>query len=147
MKTKINIIDREHTEVTRADGGGEWDADDTYTSHSIEGISISDAEYSTLEVPYKVKKNVPYYLVYAIFSTGDSFHHEEGRIDFIDLYQKRTLAEKVARIIEEDYKKWKENFSVTIFDSTGKKFKMHCPWKGYFESLTDVRVEEVYLEK
>ena len=147
MSTGIKIIDYPRIEVTREATLDEWDGDDTNEIHDIEGFTIvNENGYYDLKVPFEIDKNKTYYLVYVIYSSGDSFHHEESRIDFIELYEDVKMAKEVAKIIEDDYRNWEsteKDWSVEIFNSNGEKYKIHCPWKGYFERLSYAEVEAI----
>lgn len=147
--TKIEIIDESYTMVTRhGDPNDEWDGDDTETSHHITGFRVLKNGYSDLEVDFKLTPGKPYYLLYAIYSTGDSFHHEEGKIEYIGLYKSLKDAEVNQKLIEKHYKETNESnprnfdsmFSVELISPSGVKYKQHVPWNGYFESLTSVEV-------
>ena len=89
----IKIIDLSHCETTReADPLNEWDGDDIYTSHNIQGFTVLDS-YHDLPVSFSIEDKRKYYLLYVLYSTGDSFHHEEGCIEYISLYQTLEEAE------------------------------------------------------
>lgn len=156
MPTNIRIIDETYTEVTREATQTEWDADDTFTHHSIQGFSVvkKKNEYGNLLVGYEIEPDTTYYLVSVIYSTGDSFSHSEGEICHIDLYRTEKEAKKAARKIETDYKRYRErehspkgttnkDYGVDYIDSSGNKFSMSCPWKGYFEHLTYVEISAI----
>lgn len=145
MATNIKIIDDEYTQITReADRNDEWGADDTATSHHIRGFKVTEAkQYWDLIVGYDVKPEVAYYLVYVLYSTGDSFSHHTGRITFIDMYQTIEEAEKAVKVIEKGVND-DDKYSINYIDNSGNDAKMYCPWIGYFESLEDVNIEIVY---
>lgn len=151
--TGIKIKDYSYTDVTRErDPEDRWSGEDTDTSHDIQGFTVTKGkEYFDLEVPFKIKPNTPYYLLYCIYGTGDSFSRNEGQIEFVGLYESKKLAEKNAKAIEAQNKEYKTNYSmkdgysVTLTANSGEKFKFHAPWNGYFECLNDIEVEPVYL--
>src|SRR5210317_84780 len=92
----ISIEDRQTGGVTRAgDPDDEWDRDDTYTDHNIEGFRAApeeDSKYFDLVVPYEPEFDKEYYLLYAVYSTGDSFGHDDGSgIEYIGLYTENEL--------------------------------------------------------
>jgi hypothetical protein len=146
----IKVIDDTYTKVTRPhDPEDQWSGEDTYTSHSIEGIEIvKKNEYYDLETEFKILPNKDYYLLYAIYSTGDSFSHHEGKIDYIYLYKTASKAEAAKTILENhdtESKDWDERFNKTIKTEKGKNLKLYISWAGYFESLTSVNIEMVRI--
>lgn len=154
MTTAIRIVDITQTVITRPrDPDDKWDGDDTYTSHHIQGFLPvkGEKEFRDLDIPFKVSKDKTYYLLYVIYSTGDSFHHEEGCIEFIDLYQTKDKAEIAAKAIEKHYEKNKEynigkdRYSLPLTRDDLSKIVVCPPWIGYFDRLTSVNVESVTL--
>ena len=71
----IRIINKCHTYATRqSDPDDSWDQDDNDTSHNIVGIEIApDSGYYDISVPFDIERGKEYFLVYGIYSTGDSF--------------------------------------------------------------------------
>mgnify|MGYP001767213161 CR=1 FL=1 len=147
----ISVVNDSYTEVTRkADPDDNLVANDTYTNNNIIGIKIDSKYYDINAIPFEILPDKDYYLLYVIYSTGDSFSHHEGRIDYVELYDDESLAEKSAKMIEDDYKDWRkkeDKWNVNILNSSGKIFQFYCPWKGHFEGLTSVEVENVRLIK
>jgi hypothetical protein len=136
----IKVIDNVHYYTTNeADPDDEWSRDSTDESHSIEGIKLS-ARYGDVETTFKPEKGVSYYLLYYIYSTGDSFGSDSGRIHFIGLYRSKQLADKCAKLID------KGGVNVTIYDDNGTPYKEHISARDdYFGGLTSVEVAEVSL--
>ena len=151
MKTKIVIIDKTYGGYSRTpDCDNKWDSGDQFTDHCIKGFRIAKkSEYRDLVASFVPKKNVPYYLVYGIYDTGDSFGRDRGKIEFFDLFDNLEVAETNMKILEGIITKGKEkhDYTVTIFDNKFKPYKTTVPWLGYFENLQGVYVETVYLEK
>lgn len=150
MSTNIKVVDNITKEITREATEREWDSNDICWHHNIEGYSIvGKDEYSDITVPFKVNKSIGYFLVYVLYNTGDSFHREENCIDFIDMFENKESAELIVKVINNDYRKYKkdednDNFSITLPGLNGEDYSIHCSWKGYFERLTDVCIEQVY---
>ena len=171
--TKILVKDEARTVVTRAgDPEDCWDGDDTSTDHYIRRIEIvGKKDYYDLQVAFDIDPTRPYYLVYAIYSTGDSFHHEEGRIEYVGLYEDLSVAHENANRIrqhnetyrqlndrwyhssqqmsKEKLKKLEKNFEpymIRLVTETGQEYDVHVPWNGYFERLTYVAVESVLVQ-
>jgi len=40
----------------------------------------------------------------------------------------------------------KDSYTVTLEATTGKSFKFHCPWNGYFEHLDEAEITTLYLK-
>jgi hypothetical protein len=142
---KVKIIDNTYTEITReADPEDRWSGEDTDASHDILGLELTNTYYD-LDTEFPIELGVNYYLLYAIYSTGDSFSHHEGKIDFIQLYKTASKAEDARKILLSP--RQEDKFSATIKTESGKHLQMHIPWDGYFESLTNLNIEEVRLRR
>ena len=152
---KITVVDNSYSQITRErDPSDRWDADDTATYHNIEGIRISDKKgFFDLQTTFPVVKGQYYYLVYGIYSTGNSFSHHEGNIEYVDLYFYECLAIRCRTLLEWHYDRAKEDhslkaedrFSVEIPTGTGSWRTFGVPWIGYFERLTALEILEVKL--
>lgn len=155
-----------------ADPDSDYDRDDTWQEHYIESISQADEnQFYDLTVEFDLDPKCEYYLLYAIYSTGDSFGHDEGRIEFVGLYENSYAANENMRRIEAHYETYRQlndrwyhsskqmsktelknleknfdSYSVTLIANDGREYKVSVPWTGYFESLTDVRVETVLVD-
>lgn len=156
-KIRFNTL---HTkEVTRKrDPEDVWDQNDISHDYSINGFQIVEndnliSQYYDLEIPFEPESNKTYYLLYVRYSTGDTFHHEDGCIEYMDLYFTMQDAEENAKKIQESSKKTNECFknpdywSVTLTDAVGNVHKMSAPWKGYFEHLESVEIEAISLKE
>ena len=152
MKTyNIEILDNNYYGTLREpDPDNEWDGGETFEEHSITGFRLSK-EYADVIVDFHPKRNQAYYLLYAIYDTGGSFSREYGKITFIDLYEDKEVAYSNLKILEEHNEKYKNDtcidgaYSVEIFEDDFKK-RIYCPpWIGYFESLSSVYAEPIYL--
>ena len=155
---KIRVVDNSYSHVTRErDPSDRWDADDTASYHNIEGIQIvpGRGNFYDLETTFPVVREQYYYLVYGIYSTGDSFSHHEGIITYVDLYFYECLAIRCRTLLEWHYEKAKDDhsigaedrFSVEIPTGTGGWRKFGVPWIGYFERLTALEILEVQITR
>ena len=168
---KIKVINKSYTEITRhRDLDEQWDGDDTYTSHDIRGIyKLNKNEYCDLDSEFELEKNKNYYLVYGIYSTGNSFCHQDGVIKFVQLYLTKNKAEKCAKALQDHYNLWKEpswgenhklnqklqkeaekknryaQFSQKIELESGIILDYSVDWTGYFEHSLNMHVETVRL--
>jgi hypothetical protein len=150
----IEIIDDAYGEVTRSgDPSDKWDRDDTHTSHNVQGFKAKlekEGGYFDLTVPYEPEFDETYYLLYVVYSTGDSFGHDAGSgLEAIGLYKKDELdvAKDNERRIEKHYRSKDPDFNVELITSSGKKFQQHTPWVGYFESLDYTEIADVRRQK
>jgi hypothetical protein len=90
------------------------------------------------------------FAVYVIYSTGDSFGHDENaQLELIYIGHDGELAHKIKKFIEEDYDKKRDGYDGDIYKKPsvvdGVEFWTY-PWKGYFESLSYVSVESGYAK-
>jgi len=153
MGAEIHIINNRHREVVRQGNPKErYDGDDTITSNSIEGFEIIDPKDSwksvDISVPFDIDPYKYYYLVSVIYSTGDSFNHNKGEIEYIEMYEDEDKAIATKKIIENSYKsKDKEDrYGVDILNNSGTSYRISACWVGYFESLEEVRIDRITLK-
>lgn len=117
----------------------------------INGIDlISENSFFDLVVPFEIEHFKPYWLLYVIWSDGDSFGHADGCwFEAVGLYDKETydIGVKNKERIEEHYKdsEGRDKFSIDLLDHDENEYMMHVPWTGYFESMDCVELEEVHL--
>lgn len=155
-----------NTQVVRtADTTDEWDKDDTETITTVLGVETEETTrenemYCDIAVPFKVVSGKDYYLVFVVYSTGDSFSHEDGVVNYIDLFETREKAEKLAQIIQEHYsycsneQRWQDKkkkppkgyseFSLQYLNEEGQQMTLGVPWTGYFERLQGINVQKVH---
>lgn len=128
-------------EVTReAREGDDYDRGNTLTTWSI-GDTISleyrEGHWNAGTASIEIKEGVDYFLLYAIYSTGDSFGHDErNRMELVDLFTDRETAKAAAKSLND------ENFYI---NQNGETVDYYRPWCGYFESLDELEVVEVKL--
>ncbi len=160
----VVVVDDAHTYTTRAATEDQWDCDDTHTDHNIRGIKEA-VMYSDLTVGFELEEGRTYYLIYALYSTGCSFCHETGRIEFIGLYEDEKVASENLRRLEQHHKddqaldRWSDTsakekrkiakrhnpVSVELITEKGQEYLLHVPWHGYFENLEGVDIQPVTL--
>lgn len=148
MGAEIYIINDKHTEVTKEKNPNErWDGENTMTSNHIRGFEVigPDDKWRTIDisVPFDIDRDKTYYLVSVIYSTGDSFNHHEGVIDYIEMYENEEMAIATRDMIENSYKSKdkEEKYSVEILNNSGTPYKISASWVGYFERLEEVRID------
>lgn len=129
----------------------EWDRGDTYTSWTLEGCSIKEeGEYFDVIAPFEVKSGDRVIVVYAIYSTGDSFGRAEGACkEVIDVFKDINKASDCVRAVEKTYKSWDDHTEKKVewIREDGSEGKLdYVPWNGYFESLDSVRSEIIEVK-
>lgn len=158
-KNKSEPVTNDDTFFTSRDGitiktrnyvsveGGEHSNDEyayrghTHNNIDIQGFTISNANWgSDFTVP-KPAASV-YLLVVVDYSTGSSFHRESGLKSFVDLVptSDRADADALARWIKEHPEDHPE---LTL--PSGRAFKFHAPWIGYFEHMEQVEIVTIQL--
>lgn len=141
---RIDKISRQH--VTREkDPDERWDADDLDWDHDIQGFSVVGEKDCWDFVMSDDPKGKTLHLVYVLYSTGDSFHHEENVICLVGLYEDIEDAMTVMDALEKDYEKDDSRLPVTVkLPKRGVEETIATStWKGYFENLNSVNVVAV----
>jgi len=136
-------------DTSEPDPTDEWDRASTHTDHSIQGFRVgSEDDYGDLTVPFEPEKGVDYYLLYVVYSTGDSFGSDSGAgIEYIGLYSadELELAKENERRIEAHNRQREGAGQLQLIMNHGRnvEYGVHVPWKGYFEHLDYTRIESV----
>ena len=144
---KVDADKREWT--TRVATEDRWDRDDTDASWTFNYVSIVEEKgYLDLVVPFEVKKGDDVWVVVAIYSTGDSFGHDDHAcVEYIDAFLDKHKARACRDAVEKTRKSWDDRTDKDVSwireDNTVGKLD-YVPWNGYFESLDEVQC--VYLE-
>jgi hypothetical protein len=111
--TAFKVDYRSYREDTSTpDPEDEWDRANTHTDHSVEGIKVVDDNSFDVIGAFEIDPANPgvVYLVYAIYSTGDSFGHDSGYgIEFISVFKTQDKADKCAEQIEANAELYKLN--------------------------------------
>ena len=132
------------------EGCDEWDRGDTMTDWSFDeiyfGKSYKDQKSHddlSIVISNEDYNNKNLKVVIAIWSSGDSFGHDEnGSAEIMSVHKTLDEAEKASDIIR--------NSSSSYFDDktpiggadlgNGYKLPGYIPWDGYFESLEKVEI-------
>lgn len=135
--------------VTRhRDPDNEWDADDIYNNISVKGVEVvNENQHYDFPVSFEPRPDQTYYLVAVTYDTGDSFHREEGVMEFVSMFQNGKDADRVAKEITEHYRRYKNDWKHMTVDVTlpEGKLEFFAPWCGYFERLVCAEVIPVSL--
>lgn len=119
----------------------EWDRDNTASEHTMQNICIAGQfNYPTITYPGVVEPGEKVYLVYAVYSTGDSFGHDEDRcVELVSVHKNIDVArenlQKIQASKDDDY-----TSKLVLSQDNGQTWTINPPWCGYFESLTYARV-------
>lgn len=137
IRTNLKILHNSYTYTTRErSSDDDWDRGDTSTDHTVNGVVIGE-DHHGISVSGEIKSGDTVWLVYAVWSDGDSFGNEQNaRIEFFTAHRYENQATANARILCDA-----EGFGADIFLDNGTQFKTSIPWNGYFESLSYVRAE------
>lgn len=126
-------------ETSRPDPEDEWDRANTRTTWYVEGLSLHDEDaYGRLPVDFEVSNGDELFAVYAVYSTGDSFGHDDcSDLEFIDVFKDFEKAKKCV----DDIKATTGRHSAAYTKENGQVVQVHIPWDGYFEHLDELTVE------
>ena len=99
------------------------------------------------------------YVVWVEYSSGDSFGMAENEgVEVVGVFKDKACAKELEKAIEEHNRKylrsefeqgtsWFDKNKFYFKTSDGQEFQYgFCPWYGYFESLSNIYVEEAVME-
>lgn len=163
FETGLKIRTSQYGDITQAaDPEDSWSRDSTHTSWTVEAVE-PEPKYPDVTACFPVPEGTTVYLLYLVYSTGDSFgHDEDGRIAFVDVWTTREKAEAAATIVREhaDWykgvntrwspmtkeerlkyeKKFDNAYQVTVIRENGEPLQTYASWNGYFESVSYIEV-------
>lgn len=115
------------------DPDDEWSRDSYDGEASVHGAKlVKEDGYDTLGTEHDFKVGDVCYLVWAQYSTGDTFGRDGGQYELLEVFPNREEAEARKKI----YEGLTDNRSEDVGQAIG-----YVPWLGYFESLDFVAVE------
>lgn len=120
-------------------------------TNSLESVSCAAAVPDVVSV-HDLKSGDRAYLVWAEWSTGDSFGHgDRSSVEAIGLFVDRKCAQELKDGLEatDKYGNYQssKNVSYKIKTTDGQLFECgFAPWAGYFESLDAVHIDSVDIE-
>jgi len=124
---------------------GSWE--DSYYN-SFDGVFLEPKEYNKkVPVDFEVNKGDTVFVVWAEWSTGDSFgHSNRGQTEVIHVFKDEKLADEAVRILEnypgDNFDDWKVKFQ----SDSGQEMSYFRSWLGYFDSLDKIHVEIARVE-
>jgi hypothetical protein len=130
----------------------------TTTRWDVRGLKLIESNedrygrgiHEIVEVNFEPHKGKLYHLLYAVYSTGDSFGHDEGRcFEVIGLYKSRKVADENLKRLHEGKPSVKGDWGAELvsmkFEGTKKPHNYYRPWGGYFDRLDRLEVESFVL--
>ena len=132
---------------------GDWE--ERYTNSFKKVTLVNDNWSPDVTALHDFKAGDLVYLVWLEYSSGDSFgNSDRGNVESIALFKNKEDAEKLKEALENRDKEhdpnvgYNERYSFEFQSSEGEQIKYsYCPWKGYFENLDDVHIEECLIEE
>jgi hypothetical protein len=131
--------DRNCYDTSEADSTDPWDRPNTCSDWTVHGAKLADDRgYKNVPYPGDLKSGDEVYVLYAVYSTGDSFGHDEnGCIEFISVHKDANLAFKNKNNLQ--------NGKHVVEHDDGTIENIYAPWGGYFESLSYLQVDNFTL--
>ena len=132
-------IDQICTDSYHADE--EWGDWSSYNSNYFKQVTKTDV-YPDITSSLDIKEGELCFVVWAEWSSGDSFGtahdgNAEALAIFTDVKSAKEFQEKVLN---------SEGYSVNFTTPDGQIHDVLCPWTGYFETLTDIHIEQTILK-
>ena len=117
-------------------------------SNSLEKYSLSkiesllDLNQEIIEIPFEFNKDEPLYLLWAEYSSGNSFGSSINEfIDVIGIYKTYKKVKRRKKLLYNFTEKMGN--SVQLITELGSKYHYHIPWFGYFESLGYINISTI----
>jgi hypothetical protein len=144
MGVKLEVMYDEHiTNLGGNDPDDRWTRDSTDRDITITGLQIVDKCFDTVcQDDVVIGDQVG--LLWAKYSTGDSFGNDGGQCEFIQvlpLAKMHILSQNAETIMSANESKSYSSYSVELLDAYGETYTLGCPWYGYFEHLQSVDIK------
>lgn len=150
----VQISVNTETYVTqRADPDDEWDRDNTardITDVTAVYKELDDDRYDIY--PSNAKNGDVVYVVIAVYDTGDTFGHDDGMVEVLNVFDNESEARSFREHMQDFHvvPRWRgdgknpvatgDEFSCDHYDKT-----FYIPWNGYFEHLQDIKIAQVIV--
>ena len=122
---------------------GSYEYRSTYDDFSLTTKEGRKWDYSDYYTDEDIKVGDEVYVVFATYSTGDTFgRHEGGGIEAVFMSKNEKDANTVYNTL---MRAGSTAFSVDI-GLGDRTVSIYCPWSGYFESLDDLHYSVFTLE-
>lgn len=139
MTTYIKFeVDQRSWNVGGSDPDDEWSRDSYDGEVIIVGAELVEEDnYNTLGTEHEFAVGDVCYLVWAQYSTGDTFARDGGQYELLEVYPTREAAEERQKVYE--------NLTDSRSDDVGQAIG-YVPWLGYFEYLDFVEVKALVIQ-
>lgn len=147
---RYDVVDNEFEQQYNwpVDPDNEWARPDTITTHDIKGIVRTPNGELISEL--NLKEGDKAYLVYVLYSTGNSFGRDYSKyLSPIHLFDSVEKAAECIKDILEHYSQNDENgpnsinYNCPFTGNDGRAVSVCASWIGYFEEIVDVDYKEV----
>lgn len=132
-KKYAKILFENFSEESRAPTSeDDWDRGDTTTYWTIPSTFdvTEEMDWHSEPLGFEPIPGQMYYMVYAIWSTGDSFGHDErAHCESFGIYKTEKEAEARKAALEKPEKQSKKGHT------------KYLPWEGYFEHLDEMEIK------
>jgi hypothetical protein len=131
------VADKQEETVRESNENDSWDRGDTSATWDFKRLSGTKGD-EAVPVTFTPIEGQTYFVLLAIYSSGDSFGHDEScYVEYFDIFENSTDANNAER----ELLATQRNDNVEFTNHRGTKVKVYNPWNGYFNSLNDIRVE------
>ncbi|HET8688511.1 MAG TPA: hypothetical protein VFM18_18010 [Methanosarcina sp.] len=134
----------DHSEqVDHSDEPYDYSWSESYSNY-FDRITKTD-EYPDVVSMHDFKAGDQAYLVWAEWSSGDSFGHgDRNNVEALGVFMHKHDAENFAQVLRETRSNKSESGNFSWTSSEGQIVETGClPWCGYFETLDNINVELV----
>lgn len=120
-----------------------WSADSYCGYHVLNSVTIAESNQADCVIAGEVKAGDRIFLLWFIYSTGDSFHNHRGYdAEAVAAYTTYEAAKQASDLLQQHDK---NVYTTEVPLGDGTTFSFHPPWYGYFESLDGMWIEEVII--
>lgn len=139
---------------TESHGDGDWDyswigqgSPDLDSSAYLDGSKKFGYEQFPVWSPNGIKAGDMLYVLWCVYSTGDTFGHSEGNCEALMVYADPKLAKKAFEIWKKADENTSKDYTYTIKTpfTNDVMVDVSNPGAGYFEDLTDVKLDVVHV--
>lgn len=143
MKEYFVDVDIRRWSSRDADPNDSWDRGNTDGSATVRGVHASDQKGRLYENVPGVDANVgeTVHLLYAMYSTGDSFGNDDGNFVAIAVFKNAEAAIQASSLLEDG-----PGYMQKIMLDASTELEVYKPWVGYFESLENLAIFTTTLQ-
>lgn len=98
--------------------------------------------YERFDIGQEVKPGEVVYVLYMIYSDGDSFGRARGKIEVLWVFKDASAAFEAKKNVE----KYKKEYSIKIKTEVGTEITLSNPGSGYFERVDSVDIKTLIVE-